>query len=225
MPLVKTHAFVIRTIRYSDSSKILTLFTNELGKISVIHKGSRKNTKSGNSGSFSYYEAMIYFKDNREIQLLSQIHSLRVFKNIVSDIERLRAAYIVQELLNKSMPSNSPDKELFESVFGFFQCIDSVVKNAEFELLKFLVHFAETHGIIPEANSVRFETFFARSGFTLYKSDLDFLNSIRDEIESEEDVIRKDINLNKLCRIYEQLLLDNSVVSGYHRTRSVFDQF
>lgn len=225
MPLVKTHAFVIRTIRYSDSSKILTLFTKELGKISVIHKGSRKTTKSGSSGSFSYYEAMIYFKDNREIQLLSQIHSLTVFKNILSDIERLRAAYIVQELLNKCIPTNSPSKELFESVYGYFQGIDCVEKNAEFELLKFLVQFAETHGIIPEANSARFETFFARSGFTLYKSDLDFLNSIRDEIESEEDVIRKDINLNKLCRLYEQLLLDNSVVNGYQRTRSVFDQF
>lgn len=225
MPLVKTHAFVIRTIRYSDSSKILTLFTNELGKISAIHKGSRKTTKSGSSESFSYFEAMIYYKDNREIQLLSQIHSLNVFKNIVIDIERLRAAYIVQELLNRCIPANSPNMELFESVYGFFQGIDCVVKNAEFELLRFLVRFAETHGIIPETNSVRFETFFARSGFTLYKSDLDFLNSFREKTESEEDVFRNDINLNKLCRLYEQLLLDNSVTNGYQRTRSVFDQF
>jgi hypothetical protein len=224
MSLIKTQAFVIRTIRYSDTSNILTLLTRELGKISAIHKGSRKSSKTGSSGSFSHFEAMIYFKDNREIQLMSQIHSMKVFKNIVSDIDRLRVAYIVHELINKCTPVNSPNEELFESVNRFFEGIDTVFRNPELELLKFLTVFAEFLGIIPESVNQEYETFFARSGFTLCKSDLDFLVRLKEKIDTNELNGQEDVNLNKLCRFYEQLLMDNALGNGYQKTRSVFDQ-
>ena len=45
MPLYKTEAIVIRTIKLGEADKIATLFTNELGKVRAVAKGVRR-TKS-----------------------------------------------------------------------------------------------------------------------------------------------------------------------------------
>ncbi len=223
MSLVKTKAFVIRSMKYSDSSRILTLLTEQLGKLSVIHKGARKNSRNGSTGSFSCIEAMIYFKESRELQLLSQANSIEMFRNIDTDIDRIRAAYIALELINRCTPVNSADGNLFEMANGFFHGIDSVLNNPELELLRFLIGFSEYLGLSPDAGSDRFETFFARSGFTLSRSDKEFLIGLSKEPVMTDD-LTTEVSLNKLCRFYEQHLLDNSIGSNYQRARNVFDQ-
>ncbi len=40
MPAVRTDALVLRSVDYSETSKILTLFTRELGKVSALAKGA-----------------------------------------------------------------------------------------------------------------------------------------------------------------------------------------
>jgi len=209
-------------MKYSDSSRILTLLTEQLGKVSVIHKGARKNSRNGSTGSFSCLEAMIYFKENREIQLLSQANSIETFRNIDTDIDRIRAVYIALELINRCTPVNSVDRILYEMTYGFFHGIDSLHNNPEFELLRFLIRFSEYLGLSPEAGNERFETFFTRSGFTLNKPDMEFLIEIKSESFKADN--HTEVNLNKLCRFYEQHLLDNSVGSNYQRARNVFDQ-
>ncbi|MBI5464877.1 MAG: recombination protein O N-terminal domain-containing protein, partial [Ignavibacteriales bacterium] len=41
--IVKTDAVVIKSMKYSDTSKIVALYTKEFGKLSVIAKGARAN--------------------------------------------------------------------------------------------------------------------------------------------------------------------------------------
>ena len=41
MPIVKSEAFVLKSFRYGETSKIVILFTKNFGKINAIVKGAR----------------------------------------------------------------------------------------------------------------------------------------------------------------------------------------
>ncbi|MEO6696024.1 MAG: DNA repair protein RecO, partial [Ignavibacteria bacterium] len=73
MPIVKTDAFVLKSFRYGDTSKIVTLFTEDFGKISAIVKGARnfKSKLCGVLESMNYINAIIYLKSSRELQLVT----------------------------------------------------------------------------------------------------------------------------------------------------------
>ncbi len=55
MSIVKTEAFVLRSFRYGETSKIVTLFTRDFGKMNAIVKGAR-NYKSKICGTLESYE-------------------------------------------------------------------------------------------------------------------------------------------------------------------------
>jgi recombinational DNA repair protein (RecF pathway) len=228
MSLVKTKAYVLRTIKFSDSSRIITLYTEELGKLTVMQKGARKKWQDGSLGTFGCIEAMIYCKEGREIQLMSKAVYIETYRNIEKDLERLGAAFVSMELLNKCSFTHSANREVFEIIDNFFRRLDQTNGIPEYTLLKFLIEFSSYHGIIPDVFSEAYETFFRTSGFTLNKSDLNFLRSMRPmtsvcdlNLGSAESKAR----FSKLCRIYEQYLLDYSVGRTFQKTRTVFDQF
>ena len=73
MPILKSEGVVLRRIKYSETSLILTFYTKDQGKISLIAKGAR-NPKSKFVGALepaTYASIVYYHKDSRELQLLS----------------------------------------------------------------------------------------------------------------------------------------------------------
>lgn len=50
MNIIKSDAFVIKSLKYRDTSKIVTLFSSEFGKFNALVKGAR-NIKSNFRGS------------------------------------------------------------------------------------------------------------------------------------------------------------------------------
>ena len=70
--IVSTDAIVLRTVNYSETSIIITLFSKEAGKIVLIAKGARK-PKSAFAAQFEPMNILninYFHKDGRNIQLL-----------------------------------------------------------------------------------------------------------------------------------------------------------
>ena len=100
MSSVKSSAIVLKSIIWRDTSKIVTLFTRELGKINVIAKGARRS-KSNYQGvleSINLLEVVIYVSSARKLQLLGQITLEDTFKNIRADYEKTVCAFALLEL-------------------------------------------------------------------------------------------------------------------------------
>jgi len=74
MTLESTEALVVKTQKYQESSKIVTLYTRKLGKISVIAKGIRKTDSKlgGILEVINLVSTVFYYKSSRNIQLLKE---------------------------------------------------------------------------------------------------------------------------------------------------------
>jgi len=118
MEIVSLTAFVLRRIKYSETSLIATLFSEGSGKISIIAKGARSpRSKSGTSAvlePFNLIEATVYIKDARDVQILSKAGTVRDFVGIKSDLDRMEAASEVIRAIDSNTHANEPNAELWK---------------------------------------------------------------------------------------------------------------
>ena len=103
MSSLKTEAIILKGFKYGDSSKIITLFSQDIGKFSAIVKGVR-NSKSKNSGVFenmNLVNVLFNKKDNRDLQFISNAECISSFPKVKENFEKLMVAYKLLELHQK----------------------------------------------------------------------------------------------------------------------------
>jgi DNA repair protein RecO (recombination protein O) len=78
-------------MNYGDSSSIALLFTEDLGKISVIVKGARSpKSKYGKIvDPLNYLSVVLYKKETRDLQLLSGADIIEHYPAMKNDLNKL----------------------------------------------------------------------------------------------------------------------------------------
>ncbi len=137
--IVKTEAVVLRATKFRESSKILVFYTREHGKMSVIAKGCRgPRSKFGSSlEPMSHVQAVVYRKEGRDLQLLSQCDLLESFFRISEEMERLYAAMTIVALLDKVAHPEEKNEPLFDATVGALRAINNATQNAANVLYKY----------------------------------------------------------------------------------------
>ena len=99
MQVKKIEGIVISANNYSESSKILNIYTKELGIIGVLSKGCRKIKSQLRSASnkLTYGEFIISYKENG-LSTLIGVDIIHDLKNIVTDINKISYATYILEL-------------------------------------------------------------------------------------------------------------------------------
>jgi DNA repair protein RecO (recombination protein O) len=149
--IVKTEAIVLRSRKFRETSKILTLYTREYGKLSVIAKGAReRRAKFGSAlDSMNYVVAVIYKKENRDLHLLSQCDLKKSFSRISEDMDRMSAALSIIELVEAVTRAEDESRSLFNMVVQTLEAINNAPKNAMNLLYFFEVRLSEILGFRP----------------------------------------------------------------------------
>ena len=94
MSLVLTPAVVLRSYRYSETSKVVRLATRELGVQSAIAKGVfRPKSRFGAALQFlAEGEAELYFRESRELHTLAAFDVANLRRVLATDLSRFSAA-------------------------------------------------------------------------------------------------------------------------------------
>ncbi len=114
--MFKTQALVIHSIRWHETSKIVTLYTKELGLIKVIARGVfRKNSPlAGRLETLNLINAVISFKETRELQILTAADLLDSFTPLKSDLNRLPYALSIMESIQQVIHPGHKDEIFFD---------------------------------------------------------------------------------------------------------------
>jgi len=104
--LVSTPAVVLRTYRYSETSKIVRLATREYGVQSAIAKGVfRPRSPFGAAlETLSEGVAQLYHKETRELQTLAAFDVIQLRRGLAADVGRFAGATALAELILKMAP-------------------------------------------------------------------------------------------------------------------------
>ena len=150
--IVKTEAIVLRSMKYRETSKIVTLYTRKFGKLSAVAKGARdmKNKFGAALEPMSYVSIVLYKKENRELQLLTQSALIKPFLNLTNHIERLAVGMSIVELMNQVMHDEEENELLFRLLVDTLDTLNDVEKNYDNLLYGFQLRLATLLGFKPE---------------------------------------------------------------------------
>jgi DNA repair protein RecO len=118
MAAEKTDAFVIRQADFSESSRVVTLFTRTFGKISCLAKGAKRLRSSFEVSLDLLSECRIVFlpKSSGSLDLLTESQLIQRFQPLHGSLPHLYAGYYVAELLNALLEDSDPHETLYETV-------------------------------------------------------------------------------------------------------------
>jgi DNA repair protein RecO (recombination protein O) len=114
--IVRTEAIVLRSVPYSETSLIVTLYTRVMGSVTVMAKGARSTRSKFGSAvqPMSYVQCVFYFKPSRTVQTLSECSHVVMFRNIGQDLTRLTTGMCIVEAARSMLP----DPEANPAAFG-----------------------------------------------------------------------------------------------------------
>jgi DNA repair protein RecO (recombination protein O) len=109
-------ALVLRTTDWSETSRIATLWTRELGKVRVLAKGGRRLKSNFESALdlLTVCSIVLLRKSSGSLDLLTEAQVVKRFPRLRSDLTALYAAYHVADLLADWTQEYDPHPALFE---------------------------------------------------------------------------------------------------------------
>jgi len=240
--IIKSKGIVLRTVKYSETSLILDVFTQELGLKTYIISGVRKKNAKITLGMLqpmNILDLVVYNKDSAKINRIKEVQMSYVFKFLPFDIYKSSIALFLVEIISKSLKEKEPNKEFYDFCENSLIFLDQTNKNISTFHLIFLIKMSQFLGFNPESNYSASKIFFdLREGkFTNnlpYHSD--FINE-RDsknlasilsiDLETPEKIAfsrdDKQNLLENLILYYKIHLIDFGRIKTLEVFKSVFD--
>jgi DNA repair protein RecO (recombination protein O) len=114
---LRTLALVLRTVDVFETSSVATLFTRDLGKVSVLAKGARriKSPLQGGLDLLGVSDMVIFTKATEALELLTEAAPVERFPSLRRDLAALYAGYYIAELLSDLTDVHDPHPKLFDA--------------------------------------------------------------------------------------------------------------
>ena len=137
--IIKTESILLKSTNYRETSKIITFYTRSHGKIRGIARGVRNpKTKWGGAlQSMAYLNLFFYFKENKDLFLVSNAEHIRSFNSIYSDYDKMQVGFKIIELVNRTTADNQQNTEIFE----LLKCSLDILENATKNFINVLFYF------------------------------------------------------------------------------------
>lgn len=146
--IIKTEAVVLSKLNYRETSKIAAFYTKSHGKISAIIRGARtpKSASGFKIDPLNYLQVVIYKKAGRELQLLTQADTIAYYPSIREDLEKLKYASAVLELVQSLTVEGDANQLLFRGIVRILRLMDSSADYPQILLLKFFLFMLKETG-------------------------------------------------------------------------------
>lgn len=133
---------------FGDSSKIITIYTKEFGKIKGIVKGvkSGKSKIGGIVDTLNLVRIVFYPKETGEIYLISQVELIKYYPQIKSDIDKIKYAIGITELIQKLLNENEKDDLFYRAIIRILDLLENEIEFNEAIFLKFFLFYIDHLG-------------------------------------------------------------------------------
>lgn len=146
--ICKSPAIILNSRKYSDSSKIISAFTQEFGKLSFIAKGAYSNkSKFGASlEPLSYVELTFYKKHNSDLHILSACDIIQNLKALHKDMQQMSVGLSIAETIYKTQENDHANIEIWNLLLYCLKSINDFRYNSKQSLVFFWIKLAADMG-------------------------------------------------------------------------------
>ena len=119
--LHKTKAIILRSVKYGETSLVVTAYTELFGLQSYMVNGVRNASKKGTSkaGYFqpaSVLDVVVYNNELKNLQRIKEFQTAYMFQHLHSDIFKNSVALFIVELVTKCIRETEANPELFSFI-------------------------------------------------------------------------------------------------------------
>lgn len=159
MPTEKAHALVIRLVDFSETSRVVTFYTREFGKVGALAKGARR-TRGPFGGALDLLcvcRIVLIRKHSDSLDLLTEAERVKAFSpgpGQRNSLQVLYAGYYFAELLLVLTDDDDPHPQLFDIAVESLRELESgtnvrlVVRRFEVAILRETGHMPFLGGCV-----------------------------------------------------------------------------
>ncbi|MCF8303970.1 MAG: DNA repair protein RecO [Bacteroidales bacterium] len=150
--LQKTRGIVLHTIKYSDTSVIVRIYTEQIGLQSYLLRGVRKQkskVKSNMLQHLTLVDLVVYYKEKSNLQNIKEIRYDYQFKSIPFDVAKSSIAMFLNEIIYRSIQEEEPNPQLFNFLYHAIIYLDEYHEFVNDFHLLFLVKLSRFLGFFP----------------------------------------------------------------------------
>lgn len=146
--IIKTEAIVLNKMNYGETSKIASFYTKELGKVSALIKGARspKSHIGLKIDSMNLVQIVMYKKAQRELQLITQVELISHFGKIKEDLNKLKFASAVLELIHSLTIEGEANPKLFRGLVKMLSLFETTATHPGILLVQFILFLIKELG-------------------------------------------------------------------------------
>jgi recombinational DNA repair protein (RecF pathway) len=230
MSLIRTEGIILKTFKYSDSSKIVTIFSKNTGKFNALVKGTR-NFKSKTTGIYDLINKIdVHFnkKETRDLQVISKAEILDSYGVLKSDFDCLGIAYRIIEIINLSLTEYYINENLYNFTNVLLNHLNNTQNSSKSFLLYFQLGFLEKMGLnflsVSNVKSL-YETNLVNDAFNIKIEDFDQIREFYHNGMSFESGNNKESLTNQqvdmFINTFDRVIKDNFLSNRNFKTKQI----
>jgi DNA repair protein RecO (recombination protein O) len=163
--LHKTKGIVLRTVKYGETSVIVSVFTEVFGLQSYLVNGVRTSSRKGSSKTGFFQPAaildlVVYHHELKNLQRIKEYQWGHLYQHIFFDVVTHAVALFMIELLQKCLKQPEANPELYQFAEDALIHLDEASGAAQANFpLYFALHIAHFFGLRINDNYSRQKTF------------------------------------------------------------------
>lgn len=151
MSIVKAEGLVVRTLKFRETSKIVTLFTREMGFLKLLAKGSRSSKSRFGAAlePLTVSRIVYYDKETRELQLLTHAEIAELFPNLAENLERWGYANACCELVERTHIGVELQTKVYPLLLETLRAMNARTTESRLCFWRFEMYLLDVLGFAP----------------------------------------------------------------------------
>lgn len=121
----RTQGFVLKKTDLWEADQVFSIYTQDFGKLEILGKAIRKIKSKLRSGAELFYLSETEFIQGKTYKTLTDAVVIDKFKNIRSDLERLKIAYQVAETTDNLISGQEKDEKIWNLLNEVFDKLNN----------------------------------------------------------------------------------------------------
>ena len=150
MPTYNDYGIVLNNYNFSESDKILNIYTKGNGLVRAICKGVRKPTSRFSGRADQFTCAYFHFAKGKNLDIVSECEQINSFSYLRKDLTRLTYGILFLEVVNSfAHEQESESNHTYDLLYTSLEKLQ-VVDSPELFSISFLIEFLSIHGFCPQ---------------------------------------------------------------------------
>ena len=151
MPLYKTKAIVLKSQRWGEADRIVTLYSEQVGKVRGIARGARRMKSRFGSAlePFRLIDVTLFEKNAESLARVSQADITESFGVLRENLALMTAAARMVNVIQALTPDRDPNTDIFQALIDGLSSLESG-SDSELCALLFQIHILGHTGFRPQ---------------------------------------------------------------------------